>query len=165
MGRINNRDPGKRLDINMYTEGHTVKGARKTALEPPRCAPPARQEQGCARAVRRQLRRPGIRMKTEEWNSFTKHLTEWERQNTLIADRSRNRDIRTIGRRQLRRFLSERHYAAARYPAPGSSLNRAGTADQHHSLIFDPATPIISSPSSSSERLQSKRPSLNTGKW
>ncbi len=24
-----------------------------------------------------------IKMKIEEWNSFTKHLTEWERQNTL----------------------------------------------------------------------------------
>ena len=31
-GIDNKRDPGKRLDINMYTEGHTVKGGRKLPL-------------------------------------------------------------------------------------------------------------------------------------
>ena len=31
-GIDNDRDPGKRLDINMYTEGHTVKNARKLPL-------------------------------------------------------------------------------------------------------------------------------------
>ena len=31
-GVANKRDPGKRLDINMYTEGHTVKNAKKLPL-------------------------------------------------------------------------------------------------------------------------------------
>ena len=31
-GMRNKRDPGKRLDINMYTEGHTVDGAKKLPL-------------------------------------------------------------------------------------------------------------------------------------
>ena len=31
-GMRNKRDPGKRLDINMYTEGHKVKGAKKLPL-------------------------------------------------------------------------------------------------------------------------------------
>ena len=31
-GIRNKRDPGKRLDINMYTEGHTAKGAKKLPL-------------------------------------------------------------------------------------------------------------------------------------
>ena len=31
-GMKNKRDPGKRLDINMYTEGHTVKDAKKLPL-------------------------------------------------------------------------------------------------------------------------------------
>jgi glutamine synthetase len=31
-GIQNGRDPGKRLDIDMYAEGHTVKGAKKLPL-------------------------------------------------------------------------------------------------------------------------------------
>ena len=31
-GMRNNRDPGKRLDINMYTDGHKAKGAKKLPL-------------------------------------------------------------------------------------------------------------------------------------
>ncbi|TDQ83306.1 gamma-glutamylmethylamide synthetase [Dongia mobilis] len=82
-GIANNRDPGKRLDINMYTEGHTVKGARKLPLN---LLDALRLLDG-SKAVREQLGDSFVdsyvRMKTGEWNSFTKHLTEWERQNTL----------------------------------------------------------------------------------
>ncbi len=31
-GVINKRDPGKRLDINMYTDGHTVTDAKRLPL-------------------------------------------------------------------------------------------------------------------------------------
>lgn len=82
-GVANNRDPGKRLDINMYTEGHTVKGARKLPLN---LLDALRLADG-SQVVRQQFGDSFVdsyvRMKTEEWNSFTKHLTEWERHNTL----------------------------------------------------------------------------------
>ncbi|WP_374368714.1 type III glutamate--ammonia ligase [Dongia sp.] len=82
-GIANNRDPGKRLDINMYTEGHTVKGARKLPLN---LLDALRLADG-SQVVRQQFGDSFVdsyvRMKTEEWNSFTKHLTEWERHNTL----------------------------------------------------------------------------------
>ena len=39
----NKRDPGKRLDIDMYTDGHTVKGAQEAAAQPARCAARVRQ--------------------------------------------------------------------------------------------------------------------------
>jgi glutamine synthetase type III len=82
-GIANNRDPGKRLDINMYTEGHTVKGARKLPLN---LLDALRLTDG-SQVVRAQFGDSFVdsyvRMKTEEWNSFTKHLTEWERHNTL----------------------------------------------------------------------------------
>jgi glutamine synthetase type III len=82
-GIANNRDPGKRLDINMYTEGHTVKGARKLPLN---LLDALRLADG-SKVVREQFGDSFVdayvRMKTEEWNSFTKHLTEWERHNTL----------------------------------------------------------------------------------
>lgn len=82
-GIINNRDPGKRLDINMYTEGHLVKGAKKLPLN----LLDALRLMDKSQVVREQFGDSFvdsyIKMKTEEWNSFTKHLTEWERQNTL----------------------------------------------------------------------------------
>jgi glutamate---methylamine ligase len=82
-GVANNRDPGKRLDINMYTEGHTVKGAKKLPLN----LLDALRLTDKSKTVREQLGDSFVdsylKMKTDEWNSFTKHLTEWERQNTL----------------------------------------------------------------------------------
>ena len=82
-GVVNNRDPGKRLDINMYTEGHLVKGAKKLPLN----LLDALRLMDKSMVIREQLGDSFvdsyIKMKTEEWNSFTKHLTEWERQNTL----------------------------------------------------------------------------------
>ena len=82
-GIDNKRDPGKRLDINMYTEGHTVKGGRKLPLN----LLDALRLTDASKVVREQFGdsfiNAYIRMKTEEWNSFTKHLTEWERHNTL----------------------------------------------------------------------------------
>src|SRR3569623_1860602 len=82
-GIANDRDPGKRLDINMYTEGHTVKGAKKLPLN----LLDALRLTDKSKSEREQFGDSFIdsyiKMKTEEWNSFTKHLTEWERQNTL----------------------------------------------------------------------------------
>ncbi len=43
-GIANKRDPGKRLDINMYTEGHTAKDAKKLPLEPARRAAGAHRQ-------------------------------------------------------------------------------------------------------------------------
>ena len=51
------RDPGKRLDINMYTEGHTVKDAPQTAAQPPRRAPRPGALRGRSRRLRRRARR------------------------------------------------------------------------------------------------------------
>ena len=82
-GIASNRDPGKRLDINMYTDGHTVKGARKLPLN----LLDALRLTDNSKVVREQFGDSFVdsyvRMKAEEWNSFTKHLTEWERHNTL----------------------------------------------------------------------------------
>src|SRR3954469_18622531 len=82
-GIANDRDPGKRLDINMYTEGHTVKGARKLPLN----LLDALRLTEKSKTVREQFGDTFVdsyvKLKTEEWNSYTKHLTEWERQNTL----------------------------------------------------------------------------------
>ena len=54
------RDPGKRLDINMYTDGERAPRREEAAPQPPRCDPRDPEEQaparGAGRRVRRQLR-------------------------------------------------------------------------------------------------------------
>lgn len=82
-GIANQRDPGERLDINMYTEGHTVKGGKKLPLN----LLDAIRLMSSSKTIRAEFGDTFVdaycRMKTEEWNSFTKHLTDWERHNTL----------------------------------------------------------------------------------
>ncbi|MGX9981691.1 type III glutamate--ammonia ligase [Methylobacterium fujisawaense] len=81
-GMRNRRDPGKRLDINMYTEGHTVEGVKQLPLN----------MLDAMRALDRcdvlndalgSFVSSYLKLKQEEWNSYCRHLTEWERDNTL----------------------------------------------------------------------------------
>jgi glutamate---methylamine ligase len=82
-GIRNARDPGKRLDINMYTEGHTVKGAKKL----PSILLDALRRFEANKALRATLGEEFadayVKLKTAEWNDYSRHLTAWERQNTL----------------------------------------------------------------------------------
>ncbi|MFO0996247.1 MAG: type III glutamate--ammonia ligase [Alphaproteobacteria bacterium] len=82
-GIKNKRDPGKRHDINMYTEGHTLKGVKRLPLN-------------MLDAVRlfdsSKILRDGlgnafvdsyVKLKNEEWQRFSRSLTQWELDNTL----------------------------------------------------------------------------------
>jgi glutamine synthetase type III len=82
-GVRNRRDPGKRLDINMYTEAHKAVGAKKLplnlldalrALETS-----AVMKAGLGEAVVASY----LKLKHDDWNAYSRHLTEWERQTTL----------------------------------------------------------------------------------
>jgi glutamine synthetase len=81
-GMRNRRDPGKRLDINMYTDGHTVEGVKQLPLN----------MLDAMRALDRcdvlndafgSFVPSYLELKQEEWNSYCRHLTDWERDNTL----------------------------------------------------------------------------------
>ncbi len=77
-------DPGKALDINMYTEGHKAPaGTRKLPLN---LLDALRLTDG-SKVLRRELGAEFVdayvKLKTAEWNDFTRHLTDWERRNTL----------------------------------------------------------------------------------
>jgi len=81
-GVENDRDPGKRLDINMYTEGHTVTDAKKLPLN---MLDALRALDGSS-VIKERLGAfvPSfVKLKMEEWNSYSRHLTQWERDNTL----------------------------------------------------------------------------------
>ena len=82
-GVSNNRDPGKRLDINMYTEGHTVKNARKLPLNLLDALRLTDKSKVVRDAFGSATIDSYIRLKTDEWNSYAKHLSSWERDHTL----------------------------------------------------------------------------------
>ncbi|UMY19646.1 type III glutamate--ammonia ligase [Methylobacterium organophilum] len=76
------RDPGQRLDINMYTHGHTVEGVKRLPLN---MLDAMRALEGSA-VLNEALGAfvPSyLKLKTEEWNAYCRHLTEWERETTL----------------------------------------------------------------------------------
>ena len=76
-------DPGKRLDIDMYAEGHKVRGAKKLPLY----LIDALRELAKDKVLRRQLgdefTDAYLKLKTQEWDEYSRHLTDWERTNTL----------------------------------------------------------------------------------
>ncbi len=81
-GIENKRDPGKRLDINMYTDGHTVKNAKRLPLN---MLDALRAFEGNS-ILRERLGAfvPSfLKLKHDEWNSYCRHLTQWERDVTL----------------------------------------------------------------------------------
>jgi len=82
-GMQNKRDPGKRLDINMYTDGHKVKGARKLPLN----LLDALRSFESSKATRAMFGDEFVtaysKLKMQEWNNHCRHLSQWERDNTL----------------------------------------------------------------------------------
>lgn len=81
-GIANERDPGKRLDINMYVDGHKVDVAKKLPLN----LLDALRALDASTVLREGLGSfvPSyLKLKQEEWNSYARHLTAWERSTTL----------------------------------------------------------------------------------
>jgi len=82
-GVDNKIDPGKRLDIDMYAEGHKARGAKKLplnlldALRETAKSKPAREGLGTA------VVDAYLKLKHDEWNAYARFLTQWERDRTL----------------------------------------------------------------------------------
>jgi glutamate---methylamine ligase len=77
------RDPGKRLDIDMYAEGHTVKNAKRLPLN----LLDALRALDNSSVLRKGLGRPFIdaylKLREADWNEYSRQLTDWERRTTL----------------------------------------------------------------------------------
>ena len=76
-------DPGKRYDIDMYAEGHKVKGAPKLPLNLLDALRAFEKDKGLRRALGEEFSSSYLKLKDAEWNSYAQHFTEWERANTL----------------------------------------------------------------------------------
>jgi glutamine synthetase len=82
-GVINKRDPGKRLDINMYTDGHTVTDAKRLPLNLLDALRALEKSTVLRGALGDELVDGFLKLKTIEWNDYSRFLTQWERDNTL----------------------------------------------------------------------------------
>lgn len=81
-GARNQRDPGKRLDINMYTERDKAKRVKTLPLNL-LDALRALEANSALKSALGALTPAYLKLKHQEWNDFTRHLTQWERDNTL----------------------------------------------------------------------------------
>ncbi len=76
-------DPGKRYDIDMYAQGHTVRGAPKLPLNMLDALRAYDKDKGLKEAMGKEFSDAYLKLKMEEWNSFVSHFSSWEKENTL----------------------------------------------------------------------------------
>ncbi|MGF1529011.1 MAG: type III glutamate--ammonia ligase [Candidatus Competibacterales bacterium] len=84
MDGINNRrDPGEPTHINMYEQGHTIEAAKRlpaTLLDALRVMEQSRELHDL---LGEELVKAYLKLKMQDWNDYTRHLSQWERVNTL----------------------------------------------------------------------------------
>ncbi len=82
-GIANKRDPGKRLDINMYEEGHKARGLKKLPLNLLDALRLFEKNKVLRDALGGELVASYAKLKHKEWTSFKASITPWERDQTL----------------------------------------------------------------------------------
>ncbi len=76
-------DPGKRHDIDMYAEGHTITDAPRLPLNLLDALRQYEADPELMSAMGEGFSRAYLKLKHQEWNAFTSHFSQWERENTL----------------------------------------------------------------------------------
>ena len=76
-------DPGKRHEIDMYAEGHKVRGAPKLPLNLLDALRAYDRDKVLKAAMGDEFSKAFVKLKTNEWNAYTAHFTQWERDHTL----------------------------------------------------------------------------------
>ncbi len=82
-GIAEQRDPGERLDINMYTDGHTLKRIRRLPLNLLDAVRLLDANKGLRAALGDELIDSYVKLKLGEWKSYATSLSQWERDHTL----------------------------------------------------------------------------------
>ena len=84
-GMENKRDPGKRLDINMYADGHKVRGLKRLPLTLLDALRVTEKNKVLRQGLGDTFLDAYLKLKMDEWHRFTQHLSDWERRNTIDA--------------------------------------------------------------------------------
>ena len=82
-GVENGRDPGKRLDINMYTEGHRARGAKKLPLNLLDAIRTTEKSRVLRDAMGADVVASYCKLRRDEWQRYSSAITQWERDHTL----------------------------------------------------------------------------------
>ncbi|MDJ0859638.1 MAG: type III glutamate--ammonia ligase [Dinoroseobacter sp.] len=82
-GVTTDADPGKRYDIDMYAEGHKVRGAAKLPLNMLDALRAFDKDKALKAAMGEAFSAAFLKLKHEEWNSFVSHFSRWEQVHTL----------------------------------------------------------------------------------
>ena len=78
-----NADPGKRYDIDMYAEGHKIRGGTKLPLNMLDAIREFDKNKDLKKALGDEFSNAYIKLKMKEWNSFSSHFSVWEKENTI----------------------------------------------------------------------------------
>jgi glutamine synthetase type III len=82
-GITNKTDPGPRLDINMYTDGHVVKDAKRLPLNLLDALRAFETSATLKASLGESFVSSYAKLKHAEWQEYAAHLSQWERQATL----------------------------------------------------------------------------------
>jgi len=82
-GLKNKRDPGKRLDIDMYADGHTVRDTKKLPLNLLDALRALDRSSVLKGGIGEDVVASYIKLRQVEWNEYAGQLTDWERRTTL----------------------------------------------------------------------------------
>ena len=76
-------DPGRRYDIDMYAEGHKVRGAPKLPLNLLDALRIFDKDKALKAMLGDTFSAAYLKLKMQEWDSYMRHFSAWERENTL----------------------------------------------------------------------------------
>ena len=76
-------DPGRRYDIDMYRDGHTVTDAPKLPLNLLDALRTYEEDEELKSAMGHDFSAAYLKLKRQEWNGYASHFTQWERDTTL----------------------------------------------------------------------------------
>jgi glutamine synthetase len=82
-GIANKRDPGERMDIDMYAEGHKLQNVRKLPLNLLDALRLMEKSVVVREGFGESFVDSYVKLKMKEWNSFMSHASTWEREHTL----------------------------------------------------------------------------------
>ncbi|MDF1790495.1 MAG: type III glutamate--ammonia ligase [Thalassobaculaceae bacterium] len=76
-------EPGKRIDIDMYAEGHKVRGVKKLPLNLLDALRALEKDRTLCKAIGEETVSALVKLRMQDWNAYSRELTDWERANTL----------------------------------------------------------------------------------
>jgi glutamine synthetase len=82
-GIAHKRDPGKRLDINMYTDGQRIRGIKKLPLNLVDALRATQKSRVLRQALGDELIDSYTRLKQRQWDSYSTAISPWEHEHTL----------------------------------------------------------------------------------